>query len=134
MVCPQNRATRHRARLSQLANYNCPARVDRNRSRCPAEVRLQRSRPGRLEAISRIQLPAPQPSPKPTPLPSLAFHVHLSDAGEITRCGPFSFGEKVRMRELFLTSVRAGLAFTERPIHLAWVSRDSRSSCGSRRF
>src|SRR5437588_11214264 len=119
MVCPQNRATRHRARLSQLANYNCPARVDRNRSCCRAEVRLRSSRPETLEAISRIQLPSPQLSPKPTPLPSLAFHVHLSHAGEITRGGPFSRGEKVRMRELFLTSVRAGLAFTERPIHFA---------------
>src|SRR5438874_12746916 len=119
MVCPQNRATRHRARLSQLANYNCPAWVDRNRSRCRAEVRLRSSRPETLEAISRIQVPSPQPSPKPTPLPSLTFHVHLSHAGEITRGGPFSRGEKVRMRELFLTSVRAGLAFTERPIHFA---------------
>src|SRR5205823_11143249 len=82
---------------------------------CPSEGNEARE----TRTISRIQSSSPQPSPKPTPLPSLAFHVHLSHAGEIIRAGRFSRGEKVRMRELFLTSVRAGLAFTERPIHFA---------------
>src|SRR2546421_3988394 len=127
MICPWNRAARHRARLSQLANYSCLARVDRNRSRCRAEVR-RRSRRGRLEAISRIQLPSPQPSPKPALPPSLAFRADLSHAGEITRGGSFSLGEKVRMRESFLTSVRAGLVFTERPIYFGHGARVLRSS------